>query len=53
MLSKKIQNNKISNTKNTVNSNVSNNKMIITKDLTFSVIDFYKLMLEYINVETE
>ena len=35
ILSKKIQNNSISNTKNTANNNVSNNNIITTNDNTF------------------
>ena len=40
ILSKKIWKSNTSNTKKTANNNVSNNKIIITNDLTFSEIEF-------------
>ena len=40
ILSKKIQNNNISNIKKTINKDVSNNKIIIKKIIVFSFIDF-------------
>ena len=39
ILSKKIQNNKISNTKKTASKSVSNSRIITTKDLIFSDIE--------------